>query len=78
MLCTNHWSLTWLRNFKESQGLLAGWLERLQELDFEVVHWCGTAHHNADSLSRSPCRHNSHDFILIFTEVAAMALQLPS
>ena len=63
-LRTDHRSLTWLQNFKEPEGQLAMWLERLQELDFEVVHRKGTAHRNADSLSRLPCQQcgrSNHD-----------------
>ena len=78
-LRTDHGSLTWLRNFKEPEGQLARWLERLQELDFEVVHRKGTAHTNADSLSRLPCQQcgrSNHDGP-VTTEVAALALQLP-
>ena len=41
--------LTWLRNFKEPEGQLARWLERLQELDFEIVHRRGKKHTNADA-----------------------------
>ena len=48
-LRTDHGSLTWLRNFKEPDGQLARWLERLQELDFEIVHRRGSTHTNADS-----------------------------
>ena len=60
-LRTDHGSLTWLRNFREPEGQLARWLERLQELDFEVVHRRGTAHKNADALSRLPCRQCGRD-----------------
>ena len=49
---TDHGSLTWLRNFKEPEGQLARWLERLQELDFEIVHRRGKRNTNADALSR--------------------------
>ena len=69
----------WLRNFKEPEGQLARWLERLQELDFEVVHRRGTAHRNADSLSRLPCQQcgrSNHDTSTT-AEVAVLALQLP-
>ncbi len=34
LLRTNHGSLTWLTNFKEPEGQLARWLERLQEFTF--------------------------------------------
>ena len=39
-LRTDHGSL----NFKKPEGQLARWLERLQELDFEIVHRRGTSH----------------------------------
>ena len=53
---TDHGSLTWLRNFKNPEGQLARWLEQLQEYDFSIVHRPGRRHHNADALSRIPCR----------------------
>ena len=77
-LRTDHGSLTWLRNFKEPEGQLARWLERLQELDFDVVHRRGAAHSNADALSRLPCRQcgrDSHD--TYSTEAAVVTVQLP-
>ena len=54
ILRTDHGSLTWIRNFRDPEGQLARWLERLQELDFDVVHRQGRAHTNADALSRLP------------------------
>ena len=36
-LRTDHGSLVWLQNFKEPEGQLACWLERLQEFDFVVI-----------------------------------------
>ena len=50
-----HGSLTWLSNFKEPEGQLARWLERLQEYDFSFTHQLGRKHQNADSLSGHPC-----------------------
>ena len=48
-------SLVWLQNFKEPEGQLARWLEKLQEYDFIIKHRKGTKHGNADALSRLPC-----------------------
>ena len=56
LLCTDHSSLTWLCNFQDPEGQVAQWLERLQELDFVVVHRPGRKHTNADPLSCLPCR----------------------
>lgn len=53
---TDHGSLSWLRNFKDPEGQLARWLERLQELDFDVIHRRGKIHTNADALSHLPCQ----------------------
>ena len=55
-LRTDHSSLVWLRNFKEPEGQLARWLEKLQEYIFSVIHRQGIKHGNADALSRVPCR----------------------
>eukprot|EP00731_Ephydatia_muelleri_P014390 Em0008g110a len=52
-LRTDHGSLVWLKNFKEPEGQLARWLERLEEYDFTVVHRQGSLH---NTLSRIPCR----------------------
>ncbi|KRY23882.1 Transposon Ty3-G Gag-Pol polyprotein [Trichinella patagoniensis] len=53
---TDHNSLRWLRNFREPEGQVARWLERLAEFDFEVVHRAGRKHQNADALSRRVCK----------------------
>jgi transposase InsO family protein len=55
-LRTDHGSLTWLQGFKEPEGQLARWLERLQEFDFKIFHRRGKQHGNADALSRRPCQ----------------------
>ena len=55
LLRTDHAALRWLLNFKDLEGQMARWLERLQMYDFEIVHRKGTTHSNADALSRRPC-----------------------
>ena len=55
LLRTDHASLAWLRNFKEPEGQLARWLERLAEFDYKITHRQGKKHVNADALSRLPC-----------------------
>ena len=55
-LRTDHGSLTWLWNFKDPEGQLACWLERLQEYNFNIVHRPGRRHGNDDGLSRLPFR----------------------
>ena len=42
------------RKCKEPEGQLACWLEQLEEYDFDIVHWQGKLHNNADALSRLP------------------------
>src|SRR5580765_7264393 len=52
---TDHVSLKWLMSFKDLEGQLARWLERLQEFEFEIIHRKGQSHGNADGLSRRLC-----------------------
>lgn len=52
---TDHSSLRWLLSFKDLEGQLARWVERIQEYDFEIIHRAGKSHINADVLSRRPC-----------------------
>jgi hypothetical protein len=59
---TDHSSLRWLLNFKDLEGQLARWLERLQLYDFEIEYHAGTKIPASDALSRRPrsednCRH---------------------
>ena len=42
-------------NFRQPEGQVARWLQKLQEYQFEVVHRAGKSHMNADALSRRPC-----------------------
>lgn len=55
---TDHAALRWLLNFKQPEGQVARWIERLQGYDFEINHRSGSAHSNADALSRRPCPSN--------------------
>ena len=54
LLRTDHSSLTWLKNFKEPEGMIARWLTHLDTFDFEIQHRRGILHGNADALSRAP------------------------
>ena len=71
---TDHESLKWLQNFKEPEGQVARWQERLQEFDFECVHRPGKQHRNADALSRQPLRH-SKDCPCTPTQINAITLR---
>ncbi|GBM51782.1 Retrovirus-related Pol polyprotein from transposon 297 [Araneus ventricosus] len=55
LLRTDYASLRWLLNFREPEGQIARWIQRLQEFNFEIQHRKGTSHGNADALSRRPC-----------------------
>eukprot|EP00731_Ephydatia_muelleri_P013152 Em0007g462a len=57
---TDHYALQWLRSFKEPEGQVARWLERLEEYEFTVQHRPGKKHGNADPLSRYPCHQCSN------------------
>jgi len=52
---TDHASLQWLLNFKNPEGQIARWLDKLQTYDFRIVYRTGRSHQNADVLSRRPC-----------------------
>ena len=52
---TDHSALQWLLNFKNVQGQLARWLQKLQQYDLVVIHRVGKFHSNADALSCRPC-----------------------
>jgi len=54
LIRTDHISLRWLLSFKDLEGQLARWMERLQQYEFEVIHK-GRLHLNANGLSRRPC-----------------------
>ena len=42
-------------NFRQPEGQVARWIERLQQYDFSIEHRPGSLHGNADALSRRPC-----------------------
>ena len=52
---TDHAALSWLLSFRNPEGQIARWIQRLQEYDFEIQHRPGLKHNNADALSRRPC-----------------------
>ena len=51
-LQTDHNSLKWLHSFKQPEGQVAQWLEKLAEFSFNIEHRPGRKHSNADALSR--------------------------
>jgi len=52
---TDHASLKWLLSFKDVEGQLARWMEKLQQYEFKIIYRKGKLHANADGLSRRPC-----------------------
>ena len=54
ILRTDHSALQWLQKTPLPIGQQARWLNVISEFDFEVQHRAGTAHTNADALSRRP------------------------
>jgi len=56
LLRTDHASLKWLNSFKTPEGILARWLEILQEYDIQVEHRSGRQHSNVDGMSRPFCK----------------------
>lgn len=49
---TDHQALAWLRSFRDPQGIVARWVQALEEYDFTCEYRKGTKHGNADALSR--------------------------
>ena len=70
-LRTDHNSLVWVRNFKEPEGQLVRWLQKLEEYNFTIVHRRGALHSNADALSRIPwpCRQCGRSNHKIFSQL---------
>ena len=55
LIMIDHTALRWFLSFKNVEGQIARWIERLQQYDFEIKHREGKMHGNADGLSRRPC-----------------------
>ena len=58
LIVTDHRALTWLYSFKEPGGLLARWIEKLGQFDFEIKHEAEKKIPHADCLSRVPQTEN--------------------
>jgi hypothetical protein len=52
---SDHSSLSWLKKFKEPEGQMARWLEKLSEFKMTIEYRRGSEATNADGLSRRPC-----------------------
>jgi hypothetical protein len=52
---TDHAALQWLLSFKNPEGQMARWLQKLQQYNFRIEHRSGQQHGNADALSQRPC-----------------------
>ncbi len=56
-------SLTWLRNFRELEGLVTWWIACLQPFDFAIAHHPGKQHSHADGLpwrTSMPCNRETY------------------
>ena len=54
LIVADHRTLTWLYSFKQPEGLLARWIEKLEQFDFEIQLEVGKKIPHADCLSRIP------------------------
>src|SRR6218665_1556158 len=59
LLRTDHSALQWLRRTPVLIGQQARWLSVIEEFDFEIQHRSGSAHQNADAMSRHPLHVNA-------------------
>ena len=69
-LRTDHGALSWIHKFKEPEGQIARWVQKLQEYEFTIIHRPGIRHKNADAMSRIPCKQCG---IIPATETLALA-----
>jgi len=63
-------------SFKEPEGQMARWIEKLQEYDFEIKHCRGRKCTNADALSRLPCQQCSHQPSYLSDQLTVSAVSL--
>ena len=54
LIVTDHRALKWIHSFKEPDGLLARWIEKLGQFDFEIKHELEKKIPHADCRSRVP------------------------
>ena len=54
LLRTDSSAVTYLKNLKETRGMVSRWQERISSFDFELQHRKGSKQINADALSRRP------------------------
>ena len=69
----DHGLLTWLQSFKDPEGQLARWLEKLQQFSFDIVDPQGKSYRNADGLSRLPysqCGRDEHQAVAPISQVS--------
>lgn len=59
LLRTDHSALQWLRKTPVLIGQQARWLSVIEEFDFDIQHRSGSAHQNADAMSRRPLQVNA-------------------
>ena len=55
-LRTDHNALIWLHSFRQPEGQVARWLEKLSKFQYRIEHRPGKLHGNADGLSRKSCK----------------------
>lgn len=65
---TDHSSLRWLDNLKDSVGRLGRWAVRLQQYSYKIVHRKGKDNEAPDALSRAPLQVDAPEVDLISVE----------
>ena len=73
---TDHASLQWLQNFRQPDGQMARWLEALAPYNLKIEYRKGSAHGNADGMSRRPCLEQSCKYCARQEEKAEKARQV--